>query len=453
MSQSRSCKQCGATLPPEHDASKPCPRCLLALGRDQGAASVPTKAGLAPTVDELQPFFENLVIEELVGQGGMGAVYRARHKELDRNVALKVLTVVDDDPAFDERFAREARAMASLNHPNIAAVHDFGKAGEFTYLMLEFIDGVNVRDMIRSKKTSAREALSMVSQICSALQYAHDKGVVHRDIKPENILINKSGEVKLVDFGLAKLVGIDEEGMGLTGTHQAMGTFHYMAPEQYEKPLEVDHRADIFSLGVVFYELLTGELPVGRFAAPSEVVQIDVRLDEIVLRTLEKEPSKRYQRASVLQGEVDTISSSKLAPPKQAAAAAYVPERHPMSVGKIVLIILACFMGLPLALGCLFVIPAFLWAPLSVSETEPTHTNPVPIQVHGAPNGTAGAGADSPITEHWTVDSEGNIRLENGAGASEAVEISVEPITEQEGSIGAGPSPPKKDQLRPVQDN
>lgn len=412
MSQSQSCKQCGATLPPGHDTSKPCPRCLLALGRDLGARSVPTKAGRAPAIDELQPFFENLVIEELVGQGGMGAVYRARHKELDRNVALKVLTVVDDDPAFDERFAREARAMASLNHPNIAAVHDFGKAGEFTYLMLEFIDGVNVRDMIRSKSTSSREALSMVSQICSALQYAHDKGVVHRDIKPENILINKIGEVKLVDFGLAKLVGLDEDEMGLTGTHQAMGTFHYMAPEQYEKPLEVDHRADIFSLGVVFYELLTGELPVGRFASPSEVVQVDVRLDEVVLRTLEKEPGKRYQRASVLQSEIDMISKSKLEPAQAAAAATTsTHERKPMSAGKIILIILASFMGICLFLGCLFVVPALLLGSVRVEEDpQNVHASGLPTSVESFKRGENGLPGG--ITETWEITPEGPVRVD-----------------------------------------
>ncbi len=401
MSQTQSCKQCGATLPPGHDASKPCPRCLLALGRDDSARSVPTKAGLAPEVDELQPHFENLVIEELIGQGGMGAVYRARHKELDRHVALKVLTVVEDDPAFDERFAREARAMASLNHANIAAVHDFGKAGDFTYLMLEFVDGVNVREMIRSGSTAPREALGMVGQICSALQYAHDKGVVHRDIKPENILVSKSGEVKLVDFGLAKLVGLDEEGMGLTGTHQAMGTFHYMAPEQYEKPLEVDHRADIFSLGVVFYELLTGELPVGRFSAPSEVVQVDVRLDEVVLRTLEKEPQKRYQRASVLGSAVQTISDTDL---KSTPAPISTPpqdfERKPMSAGKIILIVIASFVGISFFVGCLIVPALFFVAAPSQPEIEPspfTYTPwdgppaPEPIEevINVAPNAEA----------------------------------------------------------------
>ena len=355
MSNAQSCARCGATLPPGHDPAKPCPRCLLALGQETEAPRAPTKPGRAPSIEELQPLFDNLEIEGLVGQGGMGAVYRAVHKDLGRPVALKILTVAEADPAFDERFAREARAMASLSHANIASVHDFGKKGDFTYLMLEFVDGVNVRELIRKGDVSSREALGMVSQICAALQYAHDKGVVHRDIKPENILVSKSGEVKLVDFGLAKLVGNDDDGFTLTGTHQAMGTFHYMAPEQYERPLDVDHRADIYSLGVVFYELLTGELPVGRFSAPSEVVQVDVRLDDVVLRTLEKEPEKRYQRAALVQTAVETISKTKLeAGSGPVPKPTQKPERVPMSTGwKLVLAGLAVFVGMPFVfVGC-----------------------------------------------------------------------------------------------------
>ena len=146
-------------------------------------------------------------------------------------------------------------------------------------------------------------------QICDALQFAHDEGVIHRDIKPENILLDKRGRVKIADFGLAKLFGTKAD-HALTGTHQIMGTPHYMAPEQIQGTRDVDHRADIYSLGVTFYEMLTGELPLGRFAAPSRKVQIDVRLDEVVLRTLEVEPEKRYQQAGDVKTEVDQIASS-----------------------------------------------------------------------------------------------------------------------------------------------
>ena len=157
----------------------------------------------------------------------------------------------------------------------------------------------------------------MLPRICAALQYAHDQGVVHRDIKAENILLDRSGAPKIADFGLALLTGPSTE-TRLTQTAQVMGTPHYMAPEQIEHPADVDHRADISSLGVIFYEMLTGELPVGRFPAPSQRVDVDVRLDQVVLRTLEKEPRLRYQQASELSSEVEALSDSGWRPTQEA---------------------------------------------------------------------------------------------------------------------------------------
>jgi hypothetical protein len=186
---------------------------------------------------------------------------------------------------------------------------------------MEFVDGASLRQLLDARKLSPQEALAIVPQICDALQYAHNAGVVHRDIKPENILLDKNGPVKIADFGLAKLMGRDPKDLALTGTGQVMGTPHYMAPEQLEHPQEVDHRADIYSLGVVFYQMLTGELPIGRFAPPSTKVQIDVRLDEVVLRALEKEPDRRYQQVSEVKTRVETIvqtSPAAAAPPPAA---------------------------------------------------------------------------------------------------------------------------------------
>lgn len=172
---------------------------------------------------------------------------------------------------------------------------------------MEFVDGVNLRQLLHDGKLQPAEALKIVPQVCEALQFAHDEGIVHRDIKPENILLDRKGRVKIADFGLAKLLGRDVADHKLTATHQVMGTPHYMAPEQIEKPLTVDHRADIYSLGVVFYEMLTGELPLGRFAPPSQRVRIDVRLDEVVLRALEREPERRFQNVSEVKTEVESI--------------------------------------------------------------------------------------------------------------------------------------------------
>jgi hypothetical protein len=183
---------------------------------------------------------------------------------------------------------------------------------------MEFVEGASLRQMMRAKTLGSRESLAIITQMCDALQYAHDQGVVHRDIKPENVLVTRDGRVKVLDFGLAKLVR-GPQATNLTQTRQVMGTPHYMAPEQWEKPASVDHRADIYALGVVFYELLTGELPLGRFAPPSHMVAIDVRLDDVVLRSLEKEPGRRYQHASDVKTQVDGITATPGGAPAPAA--------------------------------------------------------------------------------------------------------------------------------------
>src|SRR5262245_46878613 len=315
----------------------------------EGAGPVP---GVAPTVRyspsgrfvppepaELARHFPQLEIVELLGQGGMGAVYKARQRQLNRLVALKILPPeVAKDPAFAERFTREAQALAQFSHPHVVTVHDFGEAGGLFYFIMEFVDGVNLRHMIDHGKLEPHEALAIIPQVCEALQYAHEAGVVHRDIKPENILLDRKGRVKIADFGLAKLVhrsGVDQSDsprpFTLTGSQQIMGTPHYMAPEQLERPLAVDHRADIYSLGVVFYEMLTGELPLGRFAPPSQKVHVDVRLDEVVLRSLEKEPERRYQHASDVKHEVETITHTVSHPERPPVAS---DQRRPQQTGS-----------------------------------------------------------------------------------------------------------------------
>jgi tRNA A-37 threonylcarbamoyl transferase component Bud32 len=269
-------------------------------------ATTPHGGTSAPAVDELAPLFPQLELLELIGQGGMGAVYKARQTSLDRLVAVKVLPPeAGRDPAFAERFHREARALARLSHPNIVAVHDVGKAGDFYYFVMEYVDGANLRQVLRDGQLTPEQALRIVPQICDALQYAHEEGIVHRDIKPENILLDRKGRVKIADFGLAKLLGRDTGNFTLTGSRQVMGTLYYMAPEQVERPLDVDHRADIYSLGVVFYEMLTGQLPVGRFPMPSEKAGTEAFLDEVVLRALEREPERRYQHASEVKTDVE----------------------------------------------------------------------------------------------------------------------------------------------------
>jgi serine/threonine protein kinase/ankyrin repeat protein len=316
MNQSNRCPRCGGSLAPG-TAPEACPKCLMGIGleKTEPGGETRTSHGVprwnAPAPEEIAADFPQLEILEVLGQGGMGVVYKARQKSLDRMVALKILAVRSDaGPAFAERFAREARALASLSHPSIVTVYDFGEAGGRYFLSMEYVDGANLHELIHDGEITPGQALQLVTQICDALQFAHDSGVVHRDIKPENILVDQQGRVKIADFGLARIMGKSTDELRLTGAGQVMGTAHYMAPEQIERPLEVDHRADIYSLGVVFYELLTGELPLGRFQPPSKKVQVDVRIDEVVLKTLEKEPQLRYQTASEIKTDVEGISSS-----------------------------------------------------------------------------------------------------------------------------------------------
>jgi tRNA A-37 threonylcarbamoyl transferase component Bud32 len=313
MSEEKRCAQCGAALAADAPHGL-CPACLLKRGfASSTGASASNSQGarteyVPPPPAELAEHFPELEILGLVGRGGMGVVYKARQKQLDRLVALKILpTNVSRDAAFSERFSREAKALARLTHPNIVTVHDFGQTDGLFFFVMEFVDGMNLRQLLDTGKLSPKEALAIVPQICDALQYAHDKGIVHRDIKPENILLAKDGTVKIADFGLAKLVGVEAKDLTITSARDVIGTPLYMAPEQIEHPQDVDHRADIYSLGVVFYQMLTGELPIGRFAAPSRKVRIDVRLDEVVLRALEKEPEHRYQHASDVKTQVETI--------------------------------------------------------------------------------------------------------------------------------------------------
>ncbi len=363
MPDGKKCQQCGTPLPASALAGL-CPACLL----KQGAADETATSGQAPpfhppSIAELAPLFPQLEILELIGKGGMGAVYKARQKELDRLVALKILPPgIGRDAAFAGRFTREARALAKLNHPGIVTLYEFGQVQSnvsilpasgaqpstlnsqpLYYFLMEFVDGVNLRQLLHAGRIAPREALAIVPQICDALQFAHDQGIVHRDIKPENILLDRRGRVKVADFGLAKLVGgsgragsplpaagtrEDDSAHGVTrptdtlsDAGKVMGTPDYMAPEQKEHPGEVDNRADIYALGVVFYQMLTGELPGKQLEPPSSKVQIDVRLDEVVLRALEKKPELRYQQVSEVKTMVETIVGNAGAPPAEPGAA------------------------------------------------------------------------------------------------------------------------------------
>lgn len=305
------CPKCGVPIPQDAPQGL-CPSCVLAEAATlPGPASFVTGGSPPATVEEVAPHFPELEILELIGVGGMGAVYKARQPKLDRLVALKILSHdLAEDPAFAERFDREARLLARLSHPNIVAIYDSGTAGPYAFLMMEYVDGVNLRQAMRTGGFTPAEALGLVQEICAALKFAHEEGILHRDIKPENVLLDSRGQVKIADFGIAKLVGQDTpDELTLTRKGAALGSPHYMAPEQFETPGDVDQRADIYSLGVVLYEMLTGELPLGRFSPPSAKASMDARIDEIVLRTLAKEREARFQTAGEVRTEVEAVAS------------------------------------------------------------------------------------------------------------------------------------------------
>ncbi|MCF7674495.1 MAG: protein kinase, partial [Akkermansiaceae bacterium] len=313
--QAPCCQHCGNELVGETTGGL-CPRCLLAM--NMASRTMPDGETVPqpppPTAEEIAGHFPQFEILEYLGRGGMGIVYKARQKVLDRLVAIKVLAGERrDDPQFEVRFSREARTLAKLNHPNIVTVHDFGESGGMFYLVMEYVDGVNLRDVLRDGQMEPAQALVIVPAICEALQYAHEHDVVHRDIKPENILLDREGRVKIADFGIATLVG---------ATAERSGTPPYMAPEQEAADGKVDHRADIYALGVVFYEMLTGERPAKDLIAPSKKVQLDVRIDEIVLHALEQEPERRYQTAGEFGTVVGTMASH---PPTPYVVPAAVP--------------------------------------------------------------------------------------------------------------------------------
>ena len=333
MENEVTCNACQNPLP-KNSPGGTCPVCLLGLGlpaSDARPTAAMAGAFTLPPVEVLNAKFPDLELDYLIGQGGMGAVYRARHSNLDRIVALKVLAPqLGEDPAFAERFLREARTLAKLSHPNIVAVFDVGQIDDLYFLTMEFVEGVNLRDTIEAKTIDPENALSIIPQICDALQYAHDQGVVHRDIKPENILLATDGTIKIVDFGLAKMLDPKAQDFTLTATRQVLGTYKYMAPEQIETPDSVDHRADLYSLGVVFYELLTGELPIGRFALPSEKAAVNQRLDDVVMKTLEKEPDRRFQQASQLKTAVADAGTHVAAVPEASPAMGSVLNSVPI---------------------------------------------------------------------------------------------------------------------------
>ena len=281
-----------------------------------------------PSVAEAAALFPSYEVLAMLGRGGMGAVFKARQIALDRFVAIKLLPLeISVDPAFVDRFRREARAMAKLNHPHIISVFDFGQTAEgHLFFVMEFVEGANLAEIIHQVGLAPDQALALAAQVCTALAYAHGKGVVHRDIKPANVMVDTESQVKVADFGLARLTDPTAETYGTTVTGTVMGTPDYMAPEQ-TRGMNVDHRADIYSLGVMLYEMLCRETPRGAFDLPSARTGCDPRLDAIVLKAMQQAPERRYQSTVEMKADVERARAPIETPPPVVEHAASAPPR------------------------------------------------------------------------------------------------------------------------------
>lgn len=274
-------------------------------------SDTPEHAGFqAPEPAELSPLFPGYEIEGLIATGGMGAVYRAVQKSLDRTVALKILPKeLSKDAAFCDGFEAEAKAMARLNHPNLIGVYDFGAVNDMLFIIMEYVPGKSIYHSAYGKAIAPPEVVRLVCGVCEGLAHAHENGIIHRDIKPSNILLDVNALPKIGDFGLARPIERKiEEG------EEIFGTPHYTAPEVVNAPHSVDHRADIFSVGVLLHELLTGKLPADDARPASLIARCDPRFDAIIRRATHPVASGRYSSASEIEKDLLAISKPNSAP-------------------------------------------------------------------------------------------------------------------------------------------
>lgn len=321
------CSACGQPLNDSGVVGHLCPHCLLATAAKQLQAwqSGRVDPGWhAPEVDQLKGLISGVVPVRLLGRGGMGAVYLAQQPALGREVAVKLLPFIDAaDPTQRERFEREAQTLAKLKHPGVVTIHDAGLAQDNAYLVLDYIDGGNLGDLMNFGALPQNLALTVVLQLLEALTAAHGMGIIHRDIKPTNVLLRSGwldGDVRigahsvvLADFGIAKLTGVEDgPEVTLTARHELIGTPAYMAPEQLDPAREVDARSDLYAIGVLLHEMLTGYRPGVREALDVEVPE---ELRAIIRACTASDPSERPASAEQLAVMLTPLLTP-LPPPK-----------------------------------------------------------------------------------------------------------------------------------------
>jgi serine/threonine protein kinase len=364
-------------------------------------ASSDSRAWQPPAPEDLQAQLSGYGVDQFIARGGMGAVYRGRHLSLDRAVAIKILPPLlrEIDPTFAQRFKQESRAMAQLNHPAIVGVYSSGEMADGTlYFIMEFIDGTDVAQMvIQQGRLSSAHAMAITAHVCDALQYAHTHGVVHRDIKPANIMVGFDGRVKVADFGLAKSSNVNQASLTMSG--HVMGTPHFLAPEALMLGGSVDHRADIYAVGVMLYQMLTGKLPKGIFEMPSMLVAgLDPRFDQIIAKAMREERSARYQAILEMRQDLDGMltqpvkqtlppSSSATAPENPTAKANSLPEqKQPVVVRAGQKSSLSLWV---LAAAAMAIVGFIIWMevtaplvdPVKAADQEPQTTTPIDMSL------------------------------------------------------------------------
>jgi tRNA A-37 threonylcarbamoyl transferase component Bud32 len=306
------CPKCKHVNPP---GSTHCERCQAPLDRAQAADPPPQdspkqpKQGADFILSRGQTLAGRYTIESMIGRGGMGCIYRAHDTVLKEIVALKtLLPQFVRNKVVVERFYNEARIARNLSHPNVIRVHDIGAAGSVLYISMEYLEGRSLRatldQLLPGEHLPLSHVLAIMDGLCAALEYAHQY-TIHRDIKPENVMITADGSVKLMDFGISKLMTNAQ----LTATAMVMGTPYYMSPEQRKDSSTVDARSDIYSMGVMLYEIATGNTPTGVMKAPSKIHgDLPPALDGIIARCVEPDPDDRYQTVADLRQALAAIS-------------------------------------------------------------------------------------------------------------------------------------------------
>lgn len=411
--------------------------------------STPPASFVAPDTAQLAPLFPGYEIECLIATGGMGAVYRAIQKSLDRKVAIKILPrEFSNDEAFCQGFEAEAKAMARLNHPNLIGVYDFGEVDGMLYIIMEYVPGKSLFDSSHGKALNPSEAVRLISGICNGLAHAHENRILHRDIKPSNILLDLNAEPKIGDFGLARPIERKiQEG------EQIFGTPHYTAPEVVDRPHSVDHRADIFSVGVMLHELLTGKLPADDQRPASAIIRCDPRFDAIIRRATNPLPDLRYPNAAEITRELAQIVGSsgprgankapgpgpkpggaKIGAPKSAPVRGPLPPRPPAPKAKSS----SSASGILMLIAAIILLGFTLVKYGSLLLSKPAAKPVVPSTQPELPK-PSGKPADSSSRPSWgDSSSSSGGKSDNGTQASGSPSWKPDPITPRTDTSNAG---------------